>query len=76
LAHTVVGSSDTLCLMHIAAAWRMQPTSDSAFYQITLVLAEMSYGGLVYWLTWWSWSTKLLYTRPGYYLDGWLSADR
>jgi len=24
----------------------------------------------------WSWSTKLLYTGPGYYLDGWPSVDR
>jgi len=25
-----------------------------------------------YLLTLWSWTTKLLYTRCGYYLDGWL----
>jgi len=27
-------------------------------------------------VSWWSLSTKLLYTGSGYYLDGWLSVDR
>jgi len=33
-------------------------------------------GGVMWWLTRWSRSTKLLYIGPGYYSDGWLSAGR
>jgi len=32
--------------------------------------------GVVWWLTRWSRSTKLLYIWPGYYLDGWPCAVR